>query len=126
MKVLLSVAGKGRCLRPHTRTKSKSLVRVAGKTVLEHIIKRLLTVNAAEYIFITDGNGDQIPQFMHTAFPSLSCRYIVQHERKGPAHAVALAKPYVEPGDDLLLVFNDTIFEADLTKIHECVLIATG
>lgn len=41
MKAVLPVAGKGTRLRPHTHTKAKSLVHVAGKTVLEHIIERL-------------------------------------------------------------------------------------
>ena len=117
MKILLPVAGKGTRLRPHTHTKAKSLVHVAGKTVLEHIISRLIPLDAAEYLFITDENGGQVREFMEAVFPTLPCRYIVQKERQGPAHAVALAAPYVEPGEDLLIVFNDTIFDADLTGI---------
>jgi glucose-1-phosphate thymidylyltransferase len=117
VKILLPVAGKGTRLRPHTHTKAKSLVHVAGKTVLEHIVSRLLPLNAAEYLFITDENGKQVREYMEAAFPKLNCRYIVQKERVGPAHAVALALPFIEPGDDLLIVFNDTIFDADLTRI---------
>lgn len=119
MKVLLPVAGKGTRLRPHTHTKAKSLVHVAGKTVLEHIISRLIPLAATEYLFITDENGGQVKEFMKTAFPGLNCRYIVQKERRGPAHAVSLAAPHVAPGEDLLIVFNDTIFDADLTRIPE-------
>ena len=119
MKILLPVAGKGTRLRPHTHTKAKSLVHVAGKTVLEHIISRLVPLQASEYLFITDENGGQIREYMDAVFPSLNCRYIVQKERQGPAHAVALATPFIEPGDDLLIVFNDTIFDADLTRIPE-------
>jgi glucose-1-phosphate thymidylyltransferase len=119
VKILLPVAGKGTRLRPHTHTKAKSLVHVAGKTVLEHIISRLIPLKAAEYIFITDENGSQIRDYMEASFPNLTCRYIVQKERQGPAHAVALARPFLEPGDDLLIVFNDTIFDADLTRIPE-------
>ena len=118
MKILLPVAGKGTRLRPHTHTKAKSLVHVAGKTVLEHIISRLTPLNATEYLFITDENGGQVREYMEAAFPTLPCRYIVQKERQGPAHAVALAAPFIEPGDDLLIVFNDTIFDADLTQIR--------
>ena len=118
MKILLPVAGKGTRLRPHTHTKAKSLVHVAGKTVLEHIICRLTPLNATEYLFITDENGGQVREFMEAAFPTLPCRYIVQKERQGPAHAVALAAPFVQPGEDLLIVFNDTIFDADLTAIR--------
>lgn len=124
LKIILPVAGKGTRLRPHTHTKAKSLVHVAGKTVLEHIIDRLLPLNAQELIFITDENGSQIQEFMQKKFPDLHCSYITQHERKGPAHAVWLAAPRIVPGDDLLIVFNDTIFDTDLTRIpqlcHDC------
>jgi glucose-1-phosphate thymidylyltransferase len=119
MKIMLPVAGKGTRLRPHTHTKAKSLVHVAGKTVLEHIICRLTSLDATEFIFITDENGGQISEFMERKFPELPCRYIVQKEQQGPAHAVSLAEPYVEPGEGLLIVFNDTIFEADLSRIDQ-------
>jgi glucose-1-phosphate thymidylyltransferase len=117
MKIILPVAGKGTRLRPHTHTKAKSLVHVAGKTVLEHIVCRLLPLAAEEYIFITDENGGQIRDFMEKKFPGLPCRYLPQKERKGPAHAVSLARAYIETGDDLLIVFNDTVFVADLHQI---------
>lgn len=119
MKIILPVAGKGTRLRPQTQTKAKSLVHVAGKTVLEHIISRLNHLWTTEYIFITDENGGQIREFMERKFSSLSCRYIVQKEQKGPAHAVSLATPFVAAGDDLLIVFNDTIFDADLSMIDD-------
>ena len=64
MKAILPLAGKGTRLRPHTHTKAKSLVHVAGKTVLEHIISRLLLLDLREYIFIVDENGGQIRNFM--------------------------------------------------------------
>lgn len=119
MKIILPVAGKGTRLRPHTHTKAKSLVHVAGKTVLEHIISRLVPLNAQELIFIIDENGSQIQEFMQKKFPELSCSYITQQERKGPAHAVWLAAPRINTDDDLLIVFNDTIFDTDLTRIPQ-------
>ena len=121
MKVILPVAGKGTRLRPHTHTKAKSLVHVAGKTVLEHIISRLVPLAVDEYVFIVDEHGGQIEHFMKQKFPDLNCTYIIQKERKGPAHAVWLANSRIAPGDDLLIVFNDTIFDADLTKMSQLV-----
>ncbi len=119
MKVILPVAGKGTRLRPHTHTKAKSLVQVAGKTVLEHIVERVLAVDAEELIFIVDENGHKIEGFMEQRFPELNCSYIVQKERLGPAHAVALAAPRIAAGDEVLVVFNDTIFVTDLAKIPD-------
>jgi glucose-1-phosphate thymidylyltransferase len=126
MKVILPVAGKGTRLRPHTHAKAKSLVRVAGKTVLEHIVSRLKALEADEYIFIIDDNGAQIRDFMDATFPELNCSYIVQQERLGPAHAVFLAAPRIAAGDDVLVVFNDTIFVADLEKIPQLCAGADG
>lgn len=126
MKIILPVAGKGTRLRPHTHAKAKSLVHVAGKTVLEHIVRRLEPLHAEEYIFIIDEHGEQVRQFMSQNFPQLNCSYIVQKERLGPAHAVFLAASRIAPGDDLLVVFNDTIFVTDLTKITSLCADADG
>lgn len=121
MKVILPVAGKGTRLRPHTFTKPKSLVRVAGKTVLQHVIDGLAKVNVEEYIIITDKNGHIIKQFVDEHYPDLKCTYVTQTELLGPAHAVSLASPRIVEGDDVLVVFNDTLFVTDLTRIgHLC------
>ena len=121
MKVILPVAGKGTRLRPHTFTKPKSLVRVAGKTVLQHVIDGLAKVDVDEYIIITDKNGHIIKQFVDEHYPDLKATYIPQTELLGPAHAVSLASPRISKGDDVLVVFNDTLFVTDLTRInHLC------
>ena len=53
------------------------------------------------------------------SFPALTCSFLVQTERKGPAHAVWLADGHISAGDDLLIVFNDTIFDTDLSHIRD-------
>ncbi len=118
MKVILPVAGKGTRLRPHTFTKPKSLVRVAGKTVLQHVIDGLAKVDVEEYIIITDKNGNIIKQFVDEHYPKIKVSYVTQTELLGPAHAVSLASPRINEGDDVLVVFNDTLFVTDLTRIH--------
>ena len=110
MKVILPVAGKGTRLRPHTFTKPKSLVRVAGKTVLQHVIDGLAKVDVEEYIIITDKNGHIIKQFVDEHYPDIKVTYVTQTELLGPAHAVSLASPRIIEGDDVLVVFNDTLF----------------
>jgi len=117
MKIILPVAGKGTRLRPHTLSKPKSLVRVAGKTVLEHVLNGLSKVKTDEVIFIVDENGHVIEQFVKEKYPQLSATYVTQAERLGPAHAVWLAAERIKKGDDVLVVFNDTLFVTDLTRI---------
>ncbi|MBI3039277.1 NTP transferase domain-containing protein [bacterium] len=117
MKVILPVAGKGTRLRPHTFTKPKSLVPVAGKTVLEHMLNNVTTLQAEEYIFITDENGYIVENFVNQHYPNLRTTYILQEQLLGPAHAVWLASKRIQPKDEVLVVFNDTLFITDLNRI---------
>jgi glucose-1-phosphate thymidylyltransferase len=118
MKVIVPVAGKGTRLRPHTHTKPKSLVRVAGKPILGHLVDRIRSLPMEELILIIDPEEAKevsIRQFLDTAAPA-PVRYVRQTELKGPAHAISLAREYID--HDVLIIFNDTLFDADLTQIE--------
>ena len=117
MKVIVPVAGKGTRLRPHTHTKPKSLVRVAGQPILGHLIDRIRSLPMEELILIIDPDESKeasIRQFLDATAPA-PVRYVRQTELKGPAHAVFLARQYID--QDVLIIFNDTLFDADLSQI---------
>lgn len=118
MKLILPVAGKGTRLRPHTFSKPKSLVAVAGKTVLEHVFESMKKLHIDEYIIIADQNGHIIKAFVQEHYPELNVSYVEQKDQLGPAHAVALADSRINAGDEVLVVFNDTLFVTDLSRIH--------
>jgi glucose-1-phosphate thymidylyltransferase len=118
MKVIVPVAGKGTRLRPHTHTKPKSLVRVAGKPILGHLIDRIRSLPMEELILIIDPDESKeasIRQFLDATAP-VPVRYVRQTELKGPAHAIFLARQYID--QDVLIIFNDTLFDADLSQIE--------
>ena len=79
MKLILPVAGKGSRLRPHTHTKAKCLINVAGKTVLQHILDKLSFLNFEEVLFIVDDNINQIKQFIEENY-SFKATYIKQEQ----------------------------------------------
>ncbi len=119
MKVILPVAGKGTRLRPHTHTKPKSLVQVAGKAVIDYILEELFILkDIEEYIFIVDENGSEVKKYIEDRYPNINTIFLPQKQRLGPAHAVYLAKERISDGEDILIVFNDTIFIADLYIIY--------
>ena len=117
MKVVVPLAGFGTRLRPHTWSKPKPLIPVAGKPVLGHVIDDLLAVNPDEMIFITGWLGDQIEGYVSQAYPDLKARYVEQKELKGQAHALSLVRDYVQ--GEMVTVFVDTLFEADLTGLSQ-------
>lgn len=114
MKVIIPLAGMGTRLRPHTFTKPKPLVNVAGKPVLGHILDKLVGLPIEEIVFITGYLGDQIERYVSANY-GFTARYIEQKELKGQAHAIRLAQPHVT--GPVLIIFVDTIFEADLTHL---------
>ncbi len=114
MKVIIPLAGFGTRLRPHTYTKPKPLVNVAGKPVLGHILDKLTGLDIEEIVFVTGYLGDQIEGYV-SAYYDFPARYVEQKELKGQAHAIHLTRDYVH--GPVLIIFVDTIFETDLTNL---------
>jgi glucose-1-phosphate thymidylyltransferase len=119
MKVIVPVAGKGTRLRPHTHTKPKCLVRVAGKPMLGHLLDRIRNLPIEELILVIDPDEENelsIRQYVEPNAPA-PVRYVRQIELRGPAHAIALARESIDR--DVLIIFNDTLFDADLSQVDQ-------
>ncbi len=115
MKVLIPAAGLGTRLRPHTYHRPKPLLHVAGSTVLGHVLDRLRGLPVDEMIFIVGHLGDQLEAHARSQV-TVPLRFVTQSELKGQAHAISLAAPWLI--GPLLIVFVDTIFEADLSGLE--------
>lgn len=117
MKVVIPLAGYGTRLRPHTFTKPKPLINVAGKPVLAHLLDKLSELDVSEYIFIVGYLGDQIADYLnkHYDFPA---RFVEQRELLGQSHAIYLARDYLQTDEPVFVVFGDHIFETEFALIH--------
>jgi glucose-1-phosphate thymidylyltransferase len=116
MKVVMPMAGLGTRLRPHTYSKAKPLLPVAGKPILAHVLDRLQGLDVEEYVFIVGHLGEQIEKYVEANY-DLPARFVLQAEPLGQAHALHLSREYID--SPFLLIFVDTIFEADLARIDE-------
>jgi glucose-1-phosphate thymidylyltransferase len=115
MQVIIPLAGKGTRLRPHTHLVPKPLLKVAGRPVMDWVMDRLEGLGITELIFITGHLKDQVEQFARSHY-TIPSRYIEQKVQDGTAGAINLARPYVK--GPVLIIFVDTVFEADLTLIN--------
>jgi len=112
MRLVLPMAGLGTRLRPHTWSKPKPLVPVAGKTVLGHFLDPVVALpDLDELVLIVGYLGDQIREYMLEHYPDLSVRYVVQEELSGQSHAIWLAREGLE--GPTLIGFVDTLIETD-------------
>lgn len=118
LKIVIPMAGWGTRMRPHTWSKPKPLVSVAGKTSLEHLLDMFKTLpdpENTEYIFILGPYlGEmQIPVFIKEHYPNLKAHYVVQHEMKGQSHALALSREHLH--GPMIMCFSDTLMETDFS-----------
>src|SRR5437867_2547770 len=95
MKIVIPLAGLGTRLRPHTYSKPKPLVPVAGKPMLAHILDEIAQLNPEEIIFITGHLGEQIEAYVSKAYPQYKACYVKQEELRGQSDAILLAKDFV-------------------------------
>lgn len=115
MQVVIPLAGKGTRLRPHTHLTPKPMLRVAGRPVMDWVMDRLEGLEVEELIFITGHLKEQVEQYARSRYRWPS-RFIEQTVQDGTAGAVNLARPYVQ--GPVLIVFVDTVFEADLSLVN--------
>jgi glucose-1-phosphate thymidylyltransferase len=91
------------------------MLKVAGRPVIDWVMDRLAGLDVEELIFITGHLKSQVEEYArsHYSYPS---RFVEQVVQDGTAGAVNLARPYVH--GPVLIVFVDTVFEADLSLIN--------
>ena len=115
MKIIIPLAGYGTRLRPHTFTKPKPLINIAGKPVLGHLLDKLAVLNPDEYIFVVGHLGDQVEDYVKQNY-QIPARFVEQREMLGQSHAIWLANEWIGH-EAVFVVFVDTLFEADLGEL---------
>ncbi len=119
IKVVIPMAGLGTRLRPHTWSKPKQLVSVAGKAVLDHVLDTLSSLQAPqeiELVNIVGYLGDQISEHVRSHYPHLVAHFVIQEDPKGQSHAIKLAEKHLS--GPMLMVFADTLIKTDLSFLE--------
>ncbi len=119
MKTIIPVAGVGTRLRPHTHTVPKVLISVAGKPILGHILDKLKENGLVDIILITGYKGYKVETYIKENYKDLNVECVVQEQREGLGHAIYLARDFIKPDDDILIILGDTIFETEFTFLNE-------
>ena len=113
MKVIIPLAGKGTRLRPHTHVVPKPMLKVAGRPVMSYVMDDVMKLgNVEQVIYITGHLKDKVEAFARDSF-AIPSVFIEQKVQDGTAGAVALARAYVD--QPVLIIYVDTIFDADLS-----------
>src|SRR5262245_18769194 len=106
MQCVILAAGKGTRLRPLTENTPKPLVKVAGKTLLDHIVESIPS-SVDELIIVTGYLGHMIQEHCGQEFHGRKVKYVTQEEQNGTAKALWLCKDLIK--GRFLFLFADDI-----------------
>jgi glucose-1-phosphate thymidylyltransferase len=112
MNVIIPVAGEGTRLRPHTHILPKSLLCVAGKPILGHILDSFKGVPASAFVIVVGDKGESIVRFCKTY--RYNFKFVFQKKRLGLGHAIYIGAKGLK-GKTIVLL-GDTIIDWNFKK----------
>ncbi|MCX9011483.1 MAG: sugar phosphate nucleotidyltransferase [Candidatus Methanoperedens sp.] len=121
MKGVILAAGKGTRMGPLTENRSKAMLPVANRPLLEHIIVALKASGIREIVVVTGYAGEKIQEYFKDGSRlGVHIEYIEQKEQRGTADAIAVVRDSVS---ERFLVTNGDML-AGIADIKT--LISTG
>lgn len=100
---------------PYTEHMPKTMLSVAGKPILGHILDQVESCGIKKVVFIVGYKKEAIISFVRERYPHLQVSFVEQPEPKGLGHAIYLAKDAVSGPCFILL--GDTIIDGDLRPL---------
>lgn len=109
MKAVLLAAGEGVRMRPLTSTRSKHMIFLAGKPILEHCLLSLTEAGFKEALVVVGYERELIKQYFGNGSKfGMRLNYIEQERVSGTANAIQLAEDYVED-EPFLATYGDLL-----------------
>jgi len=96
MQAVILAAGMGTRLRPVTANRSKAMVPVLGRPLVERAIAPFVENGVRDFVFVISPDDTEIAgYFADRTSLEITARFVNQEERLGMAHALGLAAPLV-------------------------------
>ena len=119
MNIIIPMAGWGTRLRPHTLTTPKPLIKVAGKSIVQRLVEEIVSSVNVPVENITFIIKPEFPDYVRKELLELAAKLgmqghiVYQKEALGTAHAVYMAKDFLE--GPVFIAYADTLFKGKIT-----------
>jgi len=112
MQGVILAAGKGKRLQPLTRNRSKAMMPVLGKPIVEWVMDGLAANGVDDFVLVVHPDDrDIVRYFGQESEMQADVRFAFQAERRGMAHALGCAAPLIS--GDFILTACDNLVSAE-------------
>lgn len=104
MPVVILAAGQGQRLRPLTHDRPKSMLPVAGRPLIHHLLENLAGLGLKDIVIVVGHGKERLQSYVGDGTTQgLDVKYVEQPLQLGPGHALHQARAQLKGGPFLLL-----------------------
>jgi UDP-N-acetylglucosamine diphosphorylase / glucose-1-phosphate thymidylyltransferase / UDP-N-acetylgalactosamine diphosphorylase / glucosamine-1-phosphate N-acetyltransferase / galactosamine-1-phosphate N-acetyltransferase len=117
MQGVILAAGKGSRLHPITIDRSKAMLPILGKPIVERVLELLLANGIHDFILVVSPTDRDITRYFNRESSiEADIRFVYQPERKGMANALSCAAPLITE-DFVLSACDNLVSSADAGRL---------
>ncbi len=113
MKAVILAAGYGNRMRPLTDNKHKTLLPIAGDTIINRIMDTLSENGIKDIVVVTGYRDKELRDYLSEKYSSLAITYVhnERYRETNNIFSMALAFNAIEIDSDIMLIESDIIYE---------------
>jgi UDP-N-acetylglucosamine diphosphorylase / glucose-1-phosphate thymidylyltransferase / UDP-N-acetylgalactosamine diphosphorylase / glucosamine-1-phosphate N-acetyltransferase / galactosamine-1-phosphate N-acetyltransferase len=109
LKAVVLAAGKGVRLWPLTENRSKHMIPVAGKPIVEHVISAIRSAGIRSIVLVTRYRSELVKKHIGNGSKlGVTVDYVDQPDISGTANAISMAKDQIG-SNDFLVAYGDLV-----------------
>ena len=122
MQALMLAAGMGKRLGAYTNNQTKCMVKVGGKTLLEHAADALRQAGIRKFVIVVGYEGEKLMEFAREKLSDMELEFVVNkdYDTTNNIYSLYMAREQLM-ADDTIMLESDLIYEPRLIKeMVEC------
>ena len=122
MQALMLAAGMGKRLGAYTNNQTKCMVKVGGKTLLEHAADALREAGIRKFVIVVGYEGEKLMEFAREKLSDMELEFVVNKDygTTNNIYSLYMAREQLM-ADDTIMLESDLIYEPRLIKeMVEC------
>jgi histidinol-phosphate/aromatic aminotransferase/cobyric acid decarboxylase-like protein/choline kinase len=118
MKAIILAAGLGNRMKPLTYNKHKTLLDVAGISILDNIVGSLLKLKVEDICLVLGYKKEQVIDYLQKKYPGVKFQFIINEDYSTTNNifSLSLAFQNIQLDSDLILIESDLFFDINVLK----------